>query len=602
MTVPDRISDVTLACADANPILQEVATRLDRAPNILEEGNDPPANMFFVVGGSTTSPITTIYSTNVGDASNLGTNVFSTNYNSAAAPATNVFTTNVGSAAAPSTNIFTTNLGSTSTHVSNGWFTTINATGDRVTNAYITNGFLTNLGSTSDETLQAWITTLNSEANPVTTAYIETLDVNTLAGDYCTNIRDNSDYSSSLTGTSVIAVEGASSGGGYAPLNSSGLKDAIGIGTGDTPQFTGLEVGHASDTTLARSGAGDVSVEGNVVYRAGGTDVPVTDGGTGGSTAGDARTNLGLAIGNDVQAYDADLAAIAGLTSAADRLPYFDGSESADLATFTATGRSILDDASVSAVLTTIGATPRGYIDGFLMSNDTDADHDISFAAGSCRDSTNVRWFHSTSAIVKRIDATWASGTGNGGLFSGTVANNTWYHCFAILLDSDDLTVDFGFDTSVSAANIPTGYTYYRRLGSVKTDGSANILAFLQTGDYFAWDAPVSEVLGGTTPTSATDITLGGVPTGLKFRPYMWLNFATTGGILSLWDKDQPDLDPATVANRWRQSEGGTTFGEGPTSFGPHTDTSAKIRIRSTVSVTYSVNTHGYTDYRGQNA
>ncbi len=61
-------------------------------------------------------------------------------------------------------------------------------------------------------------------------------------------------------------------------------KTHLGLGTADSPQFTGIELGAASDTTLTRSGAGDMNIEGNIVYRASGTDVPVADGGTGVST------------------------------------------------------------------------------------------------------------------------------------------------------------------------------------------------------------------------------------------------------------------------------------------------------------------------------
>src|ERR1043165_5182672 len=43
--------------------------------------------------------------------------------------------------------------------------------------------------------------------------------------------------------------------------------------------------------------------------------VPVTEGGTGAVTAAGARTNLNLAVGSDVEAWDADLDAIAALSS-----------------------------------------------------------------------------------------------------------------------------------------------------------------------------------------------------------------------------------------------------------------------------------------------
>lgn len=57
-----------------------------------------------------------------------------------------------------------------------------------------------------------------------------------------------------------------------------------------------------------------------------GTDLALADGGTGASTASSARTNLGVAIGSDVQAYDADLSAIAALAKTSGNLIIGNGS------------------------------------------------------------------------------------------------------------------------------------------------------------------------------------------------------------------------------------------------------------------------------------
>jgi len=59
----------------------------------------------------------------------------------------------------------------------------------------------------------------------------------------------------------------------------------------------GVELGHATDTTITRASAGNLNIEGNVVYRAGGTDVPVADGGTGVSTLTDGGILLGSGTG-----------------------------------------------------------------------------------------------------------------------------------------------------------------------------------------------------------------------------------------------------------------------------------------------------------------
>jgi hypothetical protein len=84
---------------------------------------------------------------------------------------------------------------------------------------------------------------------------------------------------------SLQHLDAATSGHtGFALTGDIPTRDSLGLDTDDSPQFAGINLGAASDTTLTREGAGDILVEGNHVYRAGGTDVAIADGGTGAST------------------------------------------------------------------------------------------------------------------------------------------------------------------------------------------------------------------------------------------------------------------------------------------------------------------------------
>ena len=94
------------------------------------------------------------------------------------------------------------------------------------------------------------------------------------------------------------------------------------LGTGAVINFNAgdVTVTHSSNKLDIDGGVVDFgsapTVTDAAIYYVGGTDVAVTDGGTGASTAANARINLGLVIGTDVEAFDQGLLDIAALSTA----------------------------------------------------------------------------------------------------------------------------------------------------------------------------------------------------------------------------------------------------------------------------------------------
>lgn len=100
----------------------------------------------------------------------------------------------------------------------------------------------------------------------------------------------------------------------------------------------------------------------------------IANGGTGAITAPGARTSLGLAIGTDVQAFNLNLASLAGLTLAADKLLYATAANTLATSTLTSFARSLLDDVDGPAMLVTLAAEPAGLA---LAINTYTADHTL---------------------------------------------------------------------------------------------------------------------------------------------------------------------------------------------------------------------------------
>lgn len=302
--------------------------------------------------------------------------------------------------------------------------------------------------------------------------------------------------------------------------------------------FNGV-TGHAHDGT---TGNGPLIELDNAVNGI----LPVANGGTGSDTASGARTNLGLVIGTNVQAYDAGLQSISGLTTAADTMIYTTALDVYATTALTPFARTVLDDTTAGAALTTLGvsAFAQTLLDDAAASNAR-----TTLGLGTSA-TVNTGTSGATIPLLNGVN-TWSGNqtisnsapnlsitdtdTGATALLSGSSAIGN----FNILVDNTSATADPAMNVSVKGTQIATINGNGVLLGSGKSfelagsgglywnsaDGAINYA----TGDFtfFSGNAAGSGVVSDRLRlNSATDVSLSSTNHAFQIGASSGLNLA----------------------------------------------------------------------------
>lgn len=248
-------------------------------------------------------------------------------------------------------------------------------------------------------------------------------------------------------------------------------------------------------------------------------------------------------------------------------------------------------------------AQVAGHIFGLTLANNGGSPNTtIDIATGVATDSTNTYSISLGSASTKVIQSagSWTAGTGNNGLDTGARGASSWYHVYLIRKDSDG-SADILFSLSVSSPTMPMGYSTFRRIGTVRTNGSSNIIAFTQTGDEFIWSTASYDVQGVSLSTTSTLYALL-VPSGVKVLARLRIANDPAGSgswVVTVRSPDENSSQNATFTGGSGQqlvTTGASVAGE----ILVRTNISSQVAVISNFATnTFHVRTVGWFDSRG---
>lgn len=274
-------------------------------------------------------------------------------------------------------------------------------------------------------------------------------------------------------------------------------------------------------------------------------------------------------------------------------------------------GKSLVTDGSNVSWQDNVGSIIRNHIDGYQMST-AGSSTTMTIGAGQAADSASAAYITLASSINKTTGA-WAVGSGNGGLDTGTIANNTWYYFYAIRRP-DTGVVDVICSTNATSPTLPTNYTQFRYIGAGLTNGSAQWTQFVQDGDTFDWFSSVLDVSSNNPGTSAVTRALTVPPrSGINAKIQSWVtDSASAGGVNNgfiISSLDVEDAAPTLYTSTTPNSDTGgiasasNIVGALWSAKTVRTNSSRQVRSRLAVSdanKTLYIRTLGWIDTRGK--